>query len=65
MAFRRRKKQHVDDTRQVIDEAEANRQQLIALAARLCVYVDDLRALTTDLRKQQEGTSRPSGRAQA
>lgn len=61
MAFRRRKKQHVDDTRQVIDESEANRKRLIELAAQLCVYVDDLRDLTVRLQKQHqqhEGTAR-------
>ena len=54
MAFRRREKQHVDDTLKVIDEAEANRRRLIELAARLCVYVEDLRDLTNQVRRQQE-----------
>ena len=65
MALLRRKKKHVDDTRQLIAEAEANRERLISLAARLCVYVEDLRDLTTSLRRKQEGTSPPDGRAQA
>lgn len=65
MALRRRKKQHVDDTRALLAEAEANRERLISLSARLCVYVEDLRALTTNLRRKNEGTSLPDGRAQA
>lgn len=65
MVLRRWKKKRVDDTRQLIAEAEANRERLISLSARLCVYVDDLRDLTTRLRQQHEGTSPPDGRAQA
>ena len=65
MAFRRRKKIRMDDTRTLIREAEANRKRLISLAAELGVYVDDLRALTISLRKKQEGTGPPDGGAQA
>ena len=61
MALRRQRKQHVDETRQVIDEAEANRRRLIELAARLCVYVEDLRDLTNRVRQQHERGPRPGG----
>ena len=56
--FRRRKrKAHVDDTRAVINEAEANRRYMLALADRLGDLVEDLRELTaTKVRQQNEGT---------
>lgn len=61
MAFRRRKKTHVDDTRQVIDESEKNRRRLIELSAQLGAYVDDLRDLTVRLLQQQHEGNPPGG----
>jgi hypothetical protein len=59
------RKAPVDDTKQIIAEAEQVKAQLKRLSGELADYVADLRALTLTLAVQHEGKPPPHGRAQA